>query len=64
MLPLLSTSAAPIKQVLLKQTTTPGNMSAKTLLLAALSTVALAAPFDGHVEERQSCAAQWYELRK
>ncbi|KAI0439910.1 1, 4-beta cellobiohydrolase [Xylaria telfairii] len=34
-------------------------MSAKTLLLAALSTIALAAPFDGHVEERQSCAAQW-----
>ncbi|KAI1425259.1 1, 4-beta cellobiohydrolase [Xylaria sp. FL1777] len=34
-------------------------MSAKSLLLAALSTVALAVPFEGHVEERQSCAQQW-----
>ncbi|KAI0428674.1 1, 4-beta cellobiohydrolase [Xylaria sp. FL1042] len=34
-------------------------MSAKALLVAALSTVALAVPLEGHVEERQSCAAQW-----
>ncbi|KAI0117944.1 1, 4-beta cellobiohydrolase [Nemania sp. FL0031] len=34
-------------------------MSARSLLLAALSTAALAVPFNGHVEERQSCAAQW-----
>ncbi|KAI8951178.1 1, 4-beta cellobiohydrolase [Xylaria longipes] len=34
-------------------------MSAKSLFIAALSTVALAVPFDGHVEERQSCAQQW-----
>ncbi|KAI1125849.1 1, 4-beta cellobiohydrolase [Nemania abortiva] len=34
-------------------------MSAKSLLIAALSTAALAIPFDSHVEERQSCAAQW-----
>ncbi|KAI1350192.1 1, 4-beta cellobiohydrolase [Xylaria sp. FL0043] len=34
-------------------------MSAKTLLVAALSAVALAVPLEGQVEERQSCAAQW-----
>ncbi|KAI0814722.1 1, 4-beta cellobiohydrolase [Xylaria sp. FL0064] len=34
-------------------------MSAKALLIAALSTVALAVPLEGQVEERQSCAAQW-----
>ncbi|KAI1308770.1 1, 4-beta cellobiohydrolase [Xylaria venustula] len=32
-------------------------MSAKSFLVAALSTVALAVPFEGHVEERQTCAA-------
>ncbi|GAP93282.1 putative cellobiohydrolase II [Rosellinia necatrix] len=34
-------------------------MSTKSFLIAALSTVALAVPFEGRVEERQSCAAQW-----
>lgn len=34
-------------------------MSVKSLLIAALSTVALGVPFEGHVEERQSCAQQW-----
>ncbi|KAI1149824.1 1, 4-beta cellobiohydrolase [Nemania diffusa] len=34
-------------------------MSAKSLLVAALSTLALGIPLDGHVEERQSCAAQY-----
>ncbi|KAI0199423.1 1, 4-beta cellobiohydrolase [Astrocystis sublimbata] len=34
-------------------------MSAKSVIIAALSTTALAAPFDGHVENRQSCADQW-----
>ncbi|KAI0418420.1 hypothetical protein EKO27_g10090 [Xylaria grammica] len=34
-------------------------MSAKSLLVAALSTIALAVPFEGRVEERQSCAEQW-----
>ncbi|KAI1174408.1 1, 4-beta cellobiohydrolase [Nemania sp. FL0916] len=34
-------------------------MSTKSLLIAALSTLALAVPFEGQVEERQSCAAQW-----
>ncbi|KAI8624747.1 carbohydrate-binding module family 1 [Xylariaceae sp. FL1651] len=34
-------------------------MSAKTLLIAALSAVALAVPFEGSVEERQACASQW-----
>ncbi|KAI2607921.1 carbohydrate-binding module family 1 [Hypoxylon sp. NC1633] len=34
-------------------------MSARKLLLAALSSVVLAVPFDGVVEERQSCAATW-----
>lgn len=34
-------------------------MSVKSLLIAALSTVALAVPFEGQVEGRQSCAQQW-----
>ncbi|KAI1110561.1 1, 4-beta cellobiohydrolase [Nemania sp. NC0429] len=36
-------------------------MSAKSFLIAALSTVALAVPFDGLVEERQSCSGQWIQ---
>ncbi|OTA53081.1 glycoside hydrolase family 6 protein [Hypoxylon sp. EC38] len=34
-------------------------MSAKKLLVAALSSVALAVPFDGVVEERAACASAW-----
>ncbi|KAI1827533.1 carbohydrate-binding module family 1 [Xylaria intraflava] len=34
-------------------------MSVKSLLVAGLSTVALAVPFEGRVEERQSCATEW-----
>ncbi|KAK6858506.1 exoglucanase 2 [Apiospora arundinis] len=34
-------------------------MAAKTLILAALSSLALAAPLDGHIEERQNCGAAW-----
>ena len=38
------------------------NMSAKKLLVAALSSVALAVPFENVVEERQAaCASVWYE---
>lgn len=38
------------------------NMSAKKLLIAALSSLALAVPFDSPVEERAACAASWYEF--
>ncbi|KAI1398500.1 carbohydrate-binding module family 1 [Hypoxylon fuscum] len=34
-------------------------MSAKKLLIAALSSLALAVPFDSPVEERAACAASW-----
>ncbi|KAI0376348.1 carbohydrate-binding module family 1 [Hypomontagnella monticulosa] len=34
-------------------------MSTKKLLIAVLSSVALAVPFDGVVEERQACASIW-----
>lgn len=58
MFPLVWTSTAPTTPILFKQTSKSGNMSAKSLLVAALSTLALGIPLDGHVEERQSCAAQ------
>lgn len=35
-------------------------MAGKTFLLAALGSLALAAPLES-LEERQSCAAVWYE---
>ncbi|TGJ87129.1 hypothetical protein E0Z10_g1591 [Xylaria hypoxylon] len=58
-LPLVKASTPLIKHVFFEQTTKLDNMSAKSLLVAALSTLALAIPFEGHVEERQTCAQQW-----